>query len=127
MARHRIIPIDEISQSQREIDERLADWAEWCRTHHRPGHAMSAEGRHRAKLGSIFIEVIVRPRSGPGTAEATNVALLQLSPDHRLALQLRYYNRLPDRVICRMLRLKASSYARFLSDARRLLLAALPR
>lgn len=120
MARPRTSPVDEVPQSEWAIHERLVGWSEWCRVRHHQGHAMSAEGR-QVKLGGA----LGRGPSLPSGSDATNAALLHISPEHRRALQLRYFERLPDRIICRILRLRASSYARFLSDARRLLDAAL--
>lgn len=120
-------PEDVVLPGQTDVHDWLLNWGSWCRGGGAGarGRAASAEGRYDSRE-FITSSGLLRLTDG-AAADVVNRALLTLPSQHRSALQLRYVRNLPDRVICRMLDLRAASYARFLADARALLHAALQK
>ena len=116
--------VDEPQPDEAETHEQLLNWAAWCRVYHVPGRARSAEGRFTPPASRLFDPPAPRFRVMLLAAEAVNLAMLDMPAGHREALHLRYISRMPDRVICRVLRLAVASYQRFMRDAR-LMLASL--
>jgi DNA-directed RNA polymerase specialized sigma24 family protein len=115
---------------QSDVHDRLLNWGTWCQGGGAGarGRAASAEGRYDSRAGNVYVDGRGVEQLTRGLdAETLNSALLTLPVQHRTALQLRYFKKLPDRLICRMLDLRWESYSRFMGDARLLLHAALQK
>ena len=99
----------------------LLRWAEWCRVRWRPARAGSAEGSYAPEAQNVFNPPGPRPVVDPVLAVAVNAGLLALPERERRGLRLRYHERLPDRIIAKMLAVHHAAYQAFLRGARLML------
>ena len=118
------VPRDEPGEDEMEAHEALLNWAAWCVVRRSPGRAGSAEGNYRPEAGNVFHGLEPSKRINVPQAEQVNASMLDVPEAQRMALHLRYYLRMPDRGIAGVVGVAASSYLRFMADARRLLWAA---
>jgi DNA-directed RNA polymerase specialized sigma24 family protein len=114
--------LDEPAEDERWIHDQLVRWAVWCRPAYRPSQACSAEGRYVAPKGNIYDPPEPKLMYSVEEARMVNRALLQLSEHPRAVLRARYYERLPDQLLCRRHNVKHSDYRSTLRNYRLLLL-----
>ena len=119
--RKREAPVDEIAPDEQSAHAALINWAEWCRGRGRRGSTLSAEGRYVPPAARVYDSEQARVQVDPKSAEQVNAALLALPTMHRDALKLRYFARLSDWTICRVLATRPSNFHWVMRDSRLML------
>ena len=118
------VPRDEPAEDEIEAHEALQNWGAWCLVRRSPGRAGSAEGNYRPEAGNVHQGLEPSRQINVPQAEQVNAALIDVPEAQRMALHMRYYLRMADRGIAGAVGVEATSYLRFMADARRLLWAA---
>jgi DNA-directed RNA polymerase specialized sigma24 family protein len=107
------------------VHDALVNWAAWCRSHPTQGRCFSAEGRYVPPAQNLFHTPEPRVQVDEVQAQAVNAAMLDLPEQARFALWMRYFRRVPDRVIARSCGVGAKYYVGFMRHARLMLRTAL--
>lgn len=121
-------PLEDFPQEDElPVHGKLENWGNWCRIRQGKGsRAQSAEGMYyEAESGNIWEPQEPKILVDLISAEEVNVGLLALAEEFRFGLKLRYYNRLPDRLIFKELRqtiqIRRNGYQDFMRRARLML------
>lgn len=113
--------LDEPRDDELPVHGALLNWAEWCRVRWRPGRAGSAEGAYLPEAQALFNPPEPRTVVDQRLAVEVNSALLSVPERNRTALRLRYHERMSDRAICRIARVRPEHYQGFMRQARLML------
>jgi hypothetical protein len=110
---------DDPKVDEAALHESLLTWADWCHTRRRAGRCLSAEGQYVRETTRAPSKPIAK--SDAIAAEKINSALLLIPVHERSALQMRYFQLIPDRIIARKLKLNTEAYPVFMRRARLML------
>lgn len=115
---NKVVPVDNPSEMEVAIHDRLVNWGRWCVTYTPRGRAMSLEGRYQPKAGNVYEGARLTIRVDEKDAVEINAAVRLLPQICRAAFALRYWKRLSDSTICRRIGLDPSYYSAFMSQSR---------
>lgn len=110
--------LDEPKEDEVGIHEALLQWARWCALKWIPGRAASAEGQYVPPAANIYDPPEPRAIINPLVVVELNAALLFIPDLSRRAVRMRYFDRLPDRLIARRIDCRIQEYSGFMRDAR---------